>query len=387
MATVVLSPSRKLMRGVNDLCSPFHPQRVRFQRAVFALILFIMLYEAIKRGFPCMNPQIRSLHFPGLKFVNTSLSNYSSEVTISSKLTKTLQNKSSISDDFPFKYLINEPDFCTRRSNLYVINIVGVAPWEIRARTLIRSLWAHETWQNKTGFRTVFVTGIVTDHKLMAALREESNKYHDILQFNFLDTYDNLSLKTLCGLHWVNNFCSTPVWVLKSDTDVMVNTFRLTRYLHEYDEKTNHSRNHFLCKPRGPASPCRTGCRKVKWRVSWEEYPHNRYPVYCMGPGYVIPRQMVPALYQAANKTHPFRLEDVYYTGIIPKQLNWGNMNENIGHLFPWRPVAWQNSFVKSDLMILELDKGLGQSASTTVWTKILQSMGLERLVQNEKRL
>lgn len=77
-------------------------------------------------------------------------------------------------------------------------------------------------------------------------------------------------------------------------------------------------------------------------------------------------------------------MEDVYYTGILPKKLKWKNEIKSIAHRFPWRPKEWQNSFVTTDLMILELDKGVGRAASTTVWTNILQNKGLLSLVSNE---
>lgn len=80
-------------------------------------------------------------------------------------------------------------------------------------------------------------------------------------------------------------------------------------------------------------------------------------------------------------------MEDVYYTGILPQQLKWKNEIKSIADRFPWRPKQWQDSFVKTDLMILELDKGVGRAASTAVWTNILQNWGLLSLVINETKI
>ena len=88
-------------------------------------------------------------------------------------------------------------------------------------------------------------------------------------------------------------------------------------------------------------------------------------------------RKFVGPLYRVANKTHPFRIEDVYYTGILPYEIRMGVSKHNIGKYFPWRPSSWQNSFVFGDLMILELDKRLGRGASSLVWSNILKNKGL----------
>ncbi|XP_071521557.1 beta-1,3-galactosyltransferase 1-like [Panulirus ornatus] len=286
------------------------------------------------------------------------------------------QNISSSNDKFPFRYLINEPKFCNSNENLFIINFVATAPWEVMARSHIRRLWGNKKWLNMTGFKTIFLLGEARDLQQMENVREESNKYHDMIQISFLDTYDNLTLKIMSGLHWINTFCSTPAWVLKSDSDVLVNIFALSSFLHKYDEINHQRRNNFLCKKNGPVKPCRKFCEK-KWQVSLKEYPFYLYPVYCLGPGYIIPRRLVATLYQAANKTHPFRMEDVYYTGLIPAELGWGDVRENIAHHFPWRPKAWQKSFITTDLMIYELEKHIGRGASTLVWNNILNQRGL----------
>lgn len=133
-------------------------------------------------------------------------------------------------NQLPHRYLINEPHLCFTFHNLYIINLVPTAPQDHQNRTLIRRLWGNETWTHGTGFKTVFLLGETPDAHVMAAVREESDTYHDIIQFSFLDSYNNLTVKILSGLHWVENFCPTPIWVLKSDTDVLVNVFLLTRY-------------------------------------------------------------------------------------------------------------------------------------------------------------
>ena len=72
-----------------------------------------------------------------------------------------------------------------------------------------------------------------------------------------------------------------------------------------------------------------------KWIISHNEYPFTQYPVSCVGPIYVIKRyskviffiihnvfffcrDVVDFIYKEAEKRNPYRIEDVYYTGILP---------------------------------------------------------------------
>lgn len=87
---------------------------------------------------------------------------------------------------------------------------------------------------------------------------------------------------------------------------------------------------------------------------------------------------MVGPLYLAANKTHPFHIEDVYYTGILPERLRWQSAYASIYGKFPWKPKQWRKSFTTTDLMILELDAQLGQSTTTRVWNKIVRNQGIQ---------
>ncbi|KAK3879709.1 hypothetical protein Pcinc_015743 [Petrolisthes cinctipes] len=268
-----------------------------------------------------------------------------------------------------------------------------MGPGGVKERDRIRRLWGNTHWTNRTGFKTVFVLGIppsenttanliqsekTTPNFINSRVRWESEQHRDIIQLDFEDTYYNLTLKTLCGLHWVRNYCRSATWVLKSDADVVVNIFELTKFLHHYDLDHNNTRTKLLCRVAPSNVVCR-GCRFVKWRVSHQEYPRKRYPPYCYGPGYIIPRNLVDPLYEAAitNLTHLFKLEDIYFTGMIPQSLGWKKHIQNIGRRFPWRPHTWMDSFALGDLMILELDRTMGHGASALVWSNILKHQGL----------
>ncbi|KAG0715560.1 Beta-1,3-galactosyltransferase 5 [Chionoecetes opilio] len=105
-------------------------------------------------------------------------------------------------------------------------------------------------------------------------LREESERYHDVVQGNYTDSYHMLSYKALSSLIWVTRHCSHVPWTMHADDDVLVDVFLLKKFL-----DTNDTRDSILCYPWGNSSVRRYG----KWCVRHSEYPEDMYPTYCGG--------------------------------------------------------------------------------------------------------
>ena len=53
----------------------------------------------------------------------------------------------------------------------------------------------------------------------------------DILQWDFIDHYRNLTIKSILGLKWASDFCSTAKFVVKLDDDVFFNAANLMSLL------------------------------------------------------------------------------------------------------------------------------------------------------------
>ena len=72
---------------------------------------------------------------------------------------------------------------------------------------------------------------------------KESEKYEDIIQGDFNDTYHNLSYKAVMGNVWVSEFCEQAEFVVKADDDQFIDLYEvyfLTRaYLNSSDYTTN----------------------------------------------------------------------------------------------------------------------------------------------------
>ncbi|MPC81164.1 UDP-GlcNAc:betaGal beta-1,3-N-acetylglucosaminyltransferase 7 [Portunus trituberculatus] len=81
--------------------------------------------------------------------------------------------------------------------------------------------------------RTVFVVGATQDEAQQQKLDEEIRTHGDIIQYNFIDSYANLTYKTLSLLSWGVTRCSEVQFLAKIDDDVLVNPFHLKVFVQD----------------------------------------------------------------------------------------------------------------------------------------------------------
>ena len=56
-------------------------------------------------------------------------------------------------------------------------------------------------------------------------IEHENQLYGDLVQGDFLDTYRNLTYKTVLGHMWVSNFCNQAEFVVKTDDEIYVDLY------------------------------------------------------------------------------------------------------------------------------------------------------------------
>ena len=68
---------------------------------------------------------------------------------------------------------------------------------------------------------------------------EKENLLHgDLVQGDFLDSYKNLTYKTVMGHMWVSSFCSQAEFVVKTDDDIYVDLYGLYSVARRYVNDT-----------------------------------------------------------------------------------------------------------------------------------------------------
>jgi len=147
-----------------------------------------------------------------------------------------LKNNETIINPHDYVYIINPSESICRNKIVTLLVFVLTKRDHFIQRETIR-----KTWSNKKLFlqmHVIFILGSSNDIQLDKKIEKESNRYNDIVQESFQDSYLNLTLKTIQGIKWVSKY------VLKVDDDVLVNSYSLLSHLDNLKLKTT---NNILC--------------------------------------------------------------------------------------------------------------------------------------------
>ena len=176
----------------------------------------------------------------------------------------------------------------------------------------------------------------------MTKINAEAEKYSDILVGDYVDTYANLTLKeqlqassahrasikshsnltlmfcfqltkALSGLKWRAEDCPQPEYSLSIDDDTFVD---LNTLIHSHLDKLPENSDYIECSERTVVNG--KVWRQGKWAVSPEVYDSEKYPNYCNGPCYLMPKSVTKRLYDIAKSTKSdLQADDALLTGVF----------------------------------------------------------------------
>ena len=214
--------------------------------------------------------------------------------------------------------MLHSPSPCS--DDVFLVIYVHSALEYQHKRNLIRATWGQIMKIQSKRIITIFGLGSIgpqtKPHITKELIANESRRSQDILQFDFVDAYHNLTYKQLLGFRWVNTYCKQAKFLVKVDDDVLVNTPLIMQYL-TLPEKFFEG---FYCWVlRG--SPVQRNKNNFKWGVSKEEYSNHVYPPFCVGFTFVIETKWLPVVYKATNNTRYFKIDDAFVTGILAEKM------------------------------------------------------------------
>ncbi|XP_005228958.1 UDP-GalNAc:beta-1,3-N-acetylgalactosaminyltransferase 1 isoform X1 [Falco peregrinus] len=193
--------------------------------------------------------------------------------------------------------------------NPLLVILVSSSPKDVESRQAIRITWASQNFWWGHRILTLFLLGQDTqreDNPAALSVEDESILCGDIICQDFMDTYDNLTLKTIMAFRWVSECCSNARFLMKTDADVFINTANLVEFL----LKLNSSESVFTGYPLTDNFAYR-GFHK-KMYISQPEWIFGVYPSYCSGLGYILHGKLALRIYEMMSHVKPIRLEDVY---------------------------------------------------------------------------
>lgn len=235
-----------------------------------------------------------------------------------------------------YPLLINQPGVCRKNNSglglehpmLFMAIKSQVGNFE--NRQAIRETWGRSGQvkgesSSKGGLvRTVFLlgrqdssTGPHPDLKNLLEL--ENRKYRDILQWDFRDTFFNLTLKDVLFWHWLRQHCPGATFVFKGDDDVFVRTGALLDYLHlqweehkllrAFTNQTNMGLDLVVGDVILQAMPNREP--STKYYIP-ESFYKGGYPPYAGGGGVVYSGSLALRLKEVSERVRLFPIDDVY---------------------------------------------------------------------------
>ena len=160
--------------------------------------------------------------------------------------------------------------------------------------------------------RVVFVLGKSAIGKNSNVdIGEESNRYGDIIQANFFESFHNLTLKVILGLRWVSSECPSARFVYKGDDDMLVNFEHMTSYLSQVPESTTQTL--FMGNMMTNSPVIRTAS---KYQVRRDVYPFKFFLPYFSGGGYIMSAEAVRRMARTTESTKLIPIDDAY-AGIL----------------------------------------------------------------------
>ncbi|XP_041740815.1 N-acetyllactosaminide beta-1,3-N-acetylglucosaminyltransferase 2 [Coregonus clupeaformis] len=224
-----------------------------------------------------------------------------------------------------YPLVVDQPHICQKTQGgeppFLLLAIKSLVPHFDR-RQAIRQSWGRAGVLANRTVVTVFLLGNTTavDHNpdLSEMMRYENARHRDILQWDYRDSFFNLTVKEVLFLDWMTTSCPGAQFIFKGDDDVFVNTLRILGFLKGLSGP--RARDLFVGDVITNAGPHRD--KKVKYFIP-ESLFVGTYPPYAGGGGYLYSGDLARRLHGASQHVPLYPIDDVY-TGMCLRKLGLG---------------------------------------------------------------
>ncbi len=180
---------------------------------------------------------------------------------LSSREMNYFKKRESKVNEYLHNFTITSPWICSNYT--YMIILVNSDVSHTRQRNAIRQTWGDaarlSSWPHKTITKNIsigFVLGLYKNTTANLQVMQEQKQYQDLIQGTFLESYFNMTLKSLLAHKWIFTHCPLAKYFLKSDDDMYINIPLILRHLVDFDV-ANVRRS--ITGPVCPKSPVMTG--------------------------------------------------------------------------------------------------------------------------------
>ena len=196
------------------------------------IVLILSFLESV---FPCVpppSPQCQLIHNT-IPFHYQVCGQYELELELNEIYGQPFHFRQSNQSSYPFipygmeLHYLQFPQL-NYSSTLRVLILVLSSVSEIQHRQRIRPLFKQI---NNYSMGYFFI--LARNQSLDVQIERENRRYKDILQVDVIDSYHNLSLTVLSALHYLSRYTHISNYILKTDSDCVINFPRLSSIVEE----------------------------------------------------------------------------------------------------------------------------------------------------------
>ncbi|XP_026786653.2 UDP-GlcNAc:betaGal beta-1,3-N-acetylglucosaminyltransferase 7 [Pangasianodon hypophthalmus] len=207
-----------------------------------------------------------------------------------------------------FPMIMNHPEKCS--GDVHLLMVIKSIISQHDRREVIRQTWGKEQVLDGKKIKMLFLLGTSSNEEEKAnhqkLLEYEDYIYGDILQWDFMDTFFNLTLKETHFLKWFSTYCGNVRYIFKGDDDVFVSVMNILEYL----ESSKNTKDLFAGDVLFKAKPIRK--KQNKYYIPPALYNKTHYPPYAGGGGFLMDGPLARRLYLASETLELFPIDDVF---------------------------------------------------------------------------
>lgn len=244
--------------------------------------------------------------------------------------------------DQTLRLIHDHPELCFssdhKPEEIFILVLISSLPRNFDARRAIRDTWGGMKTVSGASIRLLFVMGLTQKdtEEIQKKVQVEDDQYGDVIQADFRESFQNLTLKVIMGLKWVTENCQHAKYVYKGDDDMFVNWENIISYLTDLRKKGEAKAKFFSGSVLYRS--VRITRKDSKYYVPDHVYSGRYFPPYCSGGGYIISNDIIPSMYEKSLSTSFIPIDDAYQ-GILAKKIgvtpknnkgfkNWGQKSD-----------------------------------------------------------
>ncbi|XP_036395743.1 N-acetyllactosaminide beta-1,3-N-acetylglucosaminyltransferase 3-like [Megalops cyprinoides] len=224
-----------------------------------------------------------------------------------------------------FRLLLDVPQKCGAAAEdsagVFLLLVIKTSPWNYERREVLRSTWAAERQENGAVVRRVFLAGTAAGgeerQRTDELLRVENHRYGDILQWDFIDSFFNLTLKQLLFLDWMEERCPHVHFLLNGDEDIFANTDNMVHYLQAREDPQDSRQHLYVGQVLRDTKPVRW--TKSKYYIPTQVYAAEIFPPYITGGGFLISGYTAHVVYNMSFAVPIIPIDDAYIGMCVEK--------------------------------------------------------------------